>query len=91
MTEAYDYSATPTAASPLADRSTPNVSSTDELLTQGGDARIALDPATARNRYGCAAAPEPGLADFGSSTASGVSASGVASPMRANSIASAPS
>jgi hypothetical protein len=49
----------------------------DELglrLVEGGDERIALDPATGLNRYGCASAPNPGEAAFGSSTASTISA-----------------
>jgi hypothetical protein len=57
MTEAFDYLATATAASPWADRPTPVLSSTETLLTQGGDARIARDPITARNKYGCSARP----------------------------------
>lgn len=48
------------------------------LLVQGGDERIALDPATGRNRYGCGAAPDDCLA-FGSSTASSISAQAFAS------------
>jgi hypothetical protein len=50
--------------------------STRELLVSGGDARLALDPITGRNRYGCSAAPDPDLADFGSSTASVISERG---------------
>ncbi|MDE2342868.1 MAG: hypothetical protein KGL63_05655 [Betaproteobacteria bacterium] len=42
-------------------------------LTQDGDARIALDPATGRNPYGCPPHPDPSLLDFGSATASVIS------------------
>ncbi|HKT53936.1 MAG TPA: hypothetical protein VJP88_05760, partial [Caulobacteraceae bacterium] len=44
-----------------------------DLLTEGGDGRISLDAVTNRNKYGCAPRPEPGLIDFGSSTASTIS------------------
>jgi hypothetical protein len=44
-----------------------------QLLCEGGDERIELDPATGLNRYLCAAAPDPELAAFGSSTASTIS------------------
>lgn len=47
---------------------------TAELLAEGGDARIALD--SGRNEYGCAAYPDAGLAEFGSSTASTISEAG---------------
>ncbi len=49
-----------------------------ELLVDGGDGRLALDPITGRNRYGCGPGPDPQLADFGSSTASVISESGFA-------------
>ncbi len=49
---------------------------TAQLLVDGGDARLALDPITGRNRYGCAPRPDPALADFGSSTASTISERG---------------
>jgi hypothetical protein len=45
---------------------------TARLLTEGGDARIAL-AATGANQYGCPPQPEPDLVAFGSSTASVVS------------------
>ncbi len=45
----------------------------DSLLVAGGDERIALDPVTGLNKYGCGVAPErEGLA-FSSSTASTIS------------------
>ena len=50
--------------------------STAQLLVEGGDARLALDPITGRNRYGCGPFPDPSLADFGSSTASVISERG---------------
>jgi hypothetical protein len=49
---------------------------TAELLVQGGDSRLNLDPLTGANRYGCAPRPNPRLADFASSTASVISARG---------------
>ncbi|MBI5918875.1 MAG: hypothetical protein HY849_05835 [Nitrosomonadales bacterium] len=49
--------------------------STRQLLVAGGDARIALD-AAGLNRYGCAPLPDPTLHAFGSSTATGISATG---------------
>ncbi|HEX4198546.1 MAG TPA: hypothetical protein VHZ26_14000 [Caulobacteraceae bacterium] len=80
MTEAFDYPARAVAADPAArlDRPGPGLGSICGLLTEGGDARIALDPKTARNKYGCAAAPEAGVTDFASSTASSISPRGFA-------------
>ena len=43
---------------------------TEALLADGGDARLTLDPITGRNKYGCPPAPDEGLAEFASSTAS---------------------
>jgi selenocysteine lyase/cysteine desulfurase len=45
-----------------------------DLLTQGGDERICLDPRTGRNRYGSGVVPEGWIADFASTTASTASA-----------------
>lgn len=45
----------------------------ERLIVEGGDARIALDPESAANKYGCTAVPDPGLLAFGSSTASVIS------------------
>ncbi len=56
--------------------------STEELLAAGGDTRIAIDPRTGANRYGCPAFPDPAIAAFGSSTASIVSADGFAAADR---------
>ncbi len=52
--------------------------STAELLTSGGDARIAVDPATGKNSYDCSPFPDPSLLAFGSSTATGISELGFA-------------
>ncbi|BBP03869.1 hypothetical protein TPL01_04400 [Sulfuriferula plumbiphila] len=45
---------------------------------EGGDARIALVPGHALNKYGCPPQPDPGLMGFGSATASVISAAGFA-------------
>ncbi|MDF3835759.1 hypothetical protein P3W85_22820 [Cupriavidus basilensis] len=47
--------------------------STADLLVSGGDHRIALDPATGRNKYGCEPLACASLVPFGSSTSSGIS------------------
>src|SRR5882672_8140428 len=46
---------------------------TEQLLAQGGDARITPDPISGLNKYGCPAAPDSAIAAFGSSTASIIS------------------
>lgn len=51
-------------------------------LTKDGDARIAVDPATGRNPYGCPPHPDPTLLDFGSATASVISETGFAAADR---------
>jgi selenocysteine lyase/cysteine desulfurase len=48
-----------------------------KLLTQGGDERIRLCPASGRNRYGCKVVPETGAANFASTTASTISQAAV--------------
>jgi hypothetical protein len=48
------------------------VLATEQALTEGGDARIALD-ASGRNAYGCAPRPDAALVALGSSTASVIS------------------
>jgi predicted RNA methylase len=55
-----------------------DIPSTEQLLVEGGDERIALDPDAASNKYGCQPFPDPSLAAFGSSTASDISATGFA-------------
>lgn len=49
-----------------------------ELLISGGDARIALEPDSGLNKYGCQPYPDPQLLAFGSSTASVISPAGFA-------------
>ncbi len=51
---------------------------TEQLLVAGGDARIALDPHSGVNKYGCGPLPDPQLLAFGSSTASVISSEGYA-------------
>ena len=46
---------------------------TARLLVSGGDERIALDPQSGMNRYGCSPTPDPDLLDFASATASVIS------------------
>ncbi len=50
--------------------------STEQLLIAGGDARLALDPLSGRNKYGCQPLPDPQLLSFSSSTASVISTEG---------------
>jgi len=54
----------------------------DRLLTEGGDARIALSPGATTNQYGCRPFPDPGLLGFGSSTASVISEGAYAAAAR---------
>lgn len=54
---------------------------TEQLLIEGGDARIALNP-DGMNRYGCPPFPDPELVALGSSTASGISTAGFAAADR---------
>lgn len=49
---------------------------TAQLLVAGGDARIALDPSSGLNQYGCPVLPDDDLLAFGSATASVISAAG---------------
>jgi hypothetical protein len=60
----------------------PALAPTAELLTDGGDARIVLDRARGLNKYGCSPLPDAGLAQFGSSTASTISATAFAAAER---------
>ena len=55
---------------------------TEQLLVEGGDARIELGSDGVSNRYGCAPLPDPGLLAFGSSTATGISEVGFAAADR---------
>ena len=52
------------------------------LLTDGGDGRIEIDEASGVNRYGCAPRPDPGIAPYGSSTASTISTAAFAAAQR---------
>ena len=55
---------------------------TEQLLLEGGDARIALDADKVANRYGCSPLPDPALLAFASSTATAISAAGFAAADR---------
>ena len=57
---------------------TDSLPSTEQLLLTGGDARIAVDPVSGLNKYGCQPFPDPQLLAFGSSTASVISTEGFA-------------
>src|SRR5690242_19906157 len=46
----------------------------ERLLASGGDTRLALDPATQLNGYGCRPFPRPEVFTFASSTATSISA-----------------
>lgn len=49
---------------------------TEQCLTAGGDARIALDAVSGLNSYGCRPFPDPEILTYGSSTASIISTAG---------------
>jgi glutamate/tyrosine decarboxylase-like PLP-dependent enzyme len=51
---------------------------TEQLLSQGGDERLAPVAAGGLNKYGCASVPDTALAAFGSSTATAISEAGFA-------------
>ncbi|MFZ4698831.1 MAG: hypothetical protein ACOYMG_02160 [Candidatus Methylumidiphilus sp.] len=58
----------------IAERLTvPQLPPTGQLLLDGGDDRIALNPETGLNKYGCGPLPSQRLLAFGSSTASTIS------------------
>jgi hypothetical protein len=57
----------------LADTQQENLPSTALCLTEGGDERIALDPMSGLNAYGCRPFPDPEILAYGSSTASIIS------------------
>jgi hypothetical protein len=59
-----------------------SLASTDRLLTEGGDTRIALATGQAGNCYGCPPHPDANLLAFGSSTASVISTAGFAAADR---------
>ncbi len=60
----------------------PNLPATEQLLVEGGDARVALDPDSGLNKYACSPVPDPDGAAFGSSTASVISSAGFAAADR---------
>jgi len=45
----------------------------DRLLAAGGDSRLAINPASGLNEYGCQPSPCPDTLSFSSSTASSIS------------------
>ena len=47
--------------------------STEQLLAEGGDARIILNKTTGTNKYGCRPRPNASIASFGSATATTIS------------------
>ncbi|MDO9167778.1 MAG: hypothetical protein Q7U18_01610 [Methylobacter sp.] len=53
-----------------------NLPSIGKLLIADGDERLALDPLSGLNKYGCGPLPDPELLAFGSSTASVISIEG---------------
>jgi hypothetical protein len=59
-----------------------SLAKTEQLLLEGGDARIALEPRSKTNKYGCSPVPTPTIAAFGSSTASSISELGFAAANR---------
>ncbi|KAF0204806.1 MAG: hypothetical protein FD173_1527 [Gallionellaceae bacterium] len=46
---------------------------TEQLLVEGGDTRIALNPASGANKYGCRPRPDADIAAFGSATSTTIS------------------
>lgn len=56
-------------------RAAPHFPATEQLLVEGGDARILLNPATGTNKYGCRPRPDADIAAFGSATATTISES----------------
>ncbi|MDP2903103.1 MAG: hypothetical protein Q8N96_08340 [Methylovulum sp.] len=61
---------------PKAEATRESLPITTQLLTAGGDARIALDVLSGLNAYGCRPYPDQELLDYGSSTASAISTAG---------------
>ena len=58
------------------------MASTEALLSEGGDCRLALDPVSGRSRYGCMARADSGPAQFSSATASTISPEGFTAAAR---------
>ena len=67
--------------SPILDIASPAIEALS-LLTSGGDGRIAVDPVTGANRYGCGPQPDSAISAFGSSTASTISTTAFAAVER---------
>ena len=61
------------AALPAKLGATPEFAPLPILLLEGGDDRLAIDPTTGLNSYGCAPSPRAGVIAFSSSTASTIS------------------
>ncbi|MGP9813418.1 hypothetical protein ACTZWT_18070 [Rhodopseudomonas sp. NSM] len=55
----------------------------EQLLTCGGDARLAVDPSTVHNAYGCSPTPTPEIPSFSSCTATTISQRGYEAAERA--------
>jgi hypothetical protein len=66
------------AALRLVERLWPLAVATEDLLVQGGDDRLTLDPLTSRNRYLCPPWPQPDIIAFASCTASSISPTALA-------------
>ncbi|MBV9509250.1 MAG: hypothetical protein JO303_03075, partial [Caulobacteraceae bacterium] len=85
MTQAPHRSSSPAAprqAEFRVGRTGPALDSTEALLSEGGDCRLALDPVSGRSRYGCAVRPAGGAPQFSSATASTISPAGFAAADR---------
>ncbi len=54
----------------------PWLAPSEDLMADGGDERLVIDPATGLNRYGCSHRPRPWAVTFSSSTASSLSERG---------------
>ncbi len=70
VSEAEGLAGRPRSASAMAELFAP----LDLLLAAGGDTRLAINPATGLNEYGCQPSPCPDTLSFSSSTATSISA-----------------
>ena len=70
VSETEGLSGRPQSASAMAELFAP----LDVLLAAGGDTRLAINPATGLNEYGCQPSPCPDTLSFSSSTATSISA-----------------
>ena len=73
MTTAFEVVGSRARMSARVRRAQPALPSVEQLLVEGGDGRIALNPESDANKYGCPPRPDAGLIAFGSSTASVIS------------------